>query len=183
MPKVYNKRKNAPKGYSNPPADAVYVGRPSDWGNPFRVGRDGTRAEVIAKFESYALAMLKRKPDWLEPLRGKDLICWCAPESCHADVLLRLANDTSRSFVIRSNQVNKSGFRVVLCEGDLSEDGTIDITWIGNKIIDERIGKMERLQLCEAYASMEALLSELATENVRYIYWQDTKEYQYINKE
>ena len=87
MPNVYNRADR-----NIPAEDAVYVGRPSDWGNPFRVGRDGTREEVIAKFESYVLAMLKKKPDWLDPLRGKDLICWCVPLPCHADVLLRLAN-------------------------------------------------------------------------------------------
>lgn len=86
MLKVYSKRNgDAPKG-------AVYVGRPSAWGNPFRAGKDGTREAVIAKFEAYALERLTREPDWLEPLRGKDLVCWCAPLACHADVLLRLAN-------------------------------------------------------------------------------------------
>jgi len=27
----------------------VYIGRPSKWGNPFVIGRDGSRADVIAK--------------------------------------------------------------------------------------------------------------------------------------
>ena len=90
MPKVYNQRKRLePK-----PLDAVYVGRGrgSRWGNPYQEGRDGTREEVIAKFEVYALKRLVREPNWLDALIGKDLICWCAPKSCHADVLLRLAN-------------------------------------------------------------------------------------------
>ena len=90
MTKVYNQRKRLePK-----PLDAVYVGRGrgSHWGNPYREGRDGTRNEVIAKFEAYAIKRLKREPNWLDPLKGKDLICWCAPKPCHADVLLRLSN-------------------------------------------------------------------------------------------
>jgi hypothetical protein len=73
------------------PENAVYVGRPSRLGNPFQVGRDGTRLEVIRKYED----RLMRRPDLLAllpDLRGKDLICWCAPKPCHADVLLRLAN-------------------------------------------------------------------------------------------
>ena len=92
MPKVYNRRNRLEAR----PLDAVYVGRGrgSHYGNPFREGRDGTREEVIAKFEAYALERLEREPDWLAPLRGKDLVCWCAPKSCHADVLLRLANLT-----------------------------------------------------------------------------------------
>lgn len=70
----------------------VYVGRPSKYGNPFMIGRDGTRSEVIAKYEAW----LASRPDLIEAakreLRGKVLACWCAPEACHADVLARVAN-------------------------------------------------------------------------------------------
>jgi hypothetical protein len=71
----------------------VYVGRGrgSRWGNPFKSPRDGSRDEVIAKYERW----LVRQPELvaaLPELRGKVLACWCAPEPCHADVLLRLAN-------------------------------------------------------------------------------------------
>ena len=85
MPKVYNKRdKNIPSG-------AVYVGRPSKWGNPFKIGEHGTREQVI---EAYRLWILRGNPlkDKLSELKGKDLVCWCAPKPCHADVLLELAN-------------------------------------------------------------------------------------------
>ncbi len=74
----------------------VYVGRPSVWGNPFREGDAGTREEVIAMYRDWVLncpspaAMIVRKR--LSELRGKTLGCWCAPRSCHADVLLELAN-------------------------------------------------------------------------------------------
>lgn len=37
------------KHHAGIPADAVYIGRGSKWGNPFRLGRDGDRATVIAK--------------------------------------------------------------------------------------------------------------------------------------
>lgn len=92
MLKVYSKRKNTPKAYRNPPRDAVLVDRTTDWGNPFKVGRDGNRTLVIKKFEYYARQRLADEPNWLDPLRGRDLICWCAPLPCHADVLLQLAN-------------------------------------------------------------------------------------------
>lgn len=69
------------------PVDAVYVGRGSFWGNPFRIGKDGTREEVIKRFECEVLPKLS-----LRHLRGKDLVCWCAPRACHADLLLREAN-------------------------------------------------------------------------------------------
>lgn len=69
------------------PASAVYIGRGSPWGNPFRIGKDGDRALVIAKFRAYAEAKIKVEPHWLEPLEGKDVVCFCAPLACHGDVL------------------------------------------------------------------------------------------------
>jgi hypothetical protein len=85
LPDLYNKRQP-----ELVPADAVYIGRPSKWGNPFVEGRDGTRAEVIVKYREW-LACQTGLLD-LEELRGKDLVCWCAPKPCHGDVLLELAN-------------------------------------------------------------------------------------------
>ena len=55
------------------------------------IGRDGTRDEVIAKYRAW----IARQPSLmaaLGELRGKHLVCWCAPERCHADVLIELAN-------------------------------------------------------------------------------------------
>lgn len=69
----------------------VYIGRPSKWGNPFRIGPDGTREEVVAKYRAWLLKqphLLAALPE----LRGKTLGCWCAPQACHGDVLAELAN-------------------------------------------------------------------------------------------
>lgn len=69
----------------------IYIGRPSKWGNPFVIGRDGTRAEVIAKYREYVLAqpaLLAALPE----LAGKRLACWCSPKPCHGDVLAELAD-------------------------------------------------------------------------------------------
>lgn len=85
IPKVWNKRD--PKT----PKDAVYVGRPSKWGNPFKIGEDGTREEVIAKYRA-RLAEFRMLPIIRRELKGKHLVCWCAPKPCHADVLLEFAN-------------------------------------------------------------------------------------------
>lgn len=85
MPKVLNKKKD------EIPSEAVYVGRPSKWGNPFVIGKDGTREEVIDRYERWLLLESRLVGD-LEELRGRDLVCWCAPEPCHADVLMELAN-------------------------------------------------------------------------------------------
>lgn len=75
------------------PAHTVSVGRPSRWGNPYVVGRDGTAAECVALFiERYA-----HDADYRVRVRralaGKNLACWCPlGDSCHAEVLLVWAN-------------------------------------------------------------------------------------------
>ncbi len=73
------------------PAGAVYVGRPTPWGNPFRagVGIFETAMEAVTGYRAW----VESYPLDLEPLRGKDLVCWCPlDQPCHADVLLELAN-------------------------------------------------------------------------------------------
>ncbi|OAH45442.1 hypothetical protein AX777_17705 [Sphingobium yanoikuyae] len=85
MCKVLNKK------IAGVPAGAIYIGRGSKWGNPFVIGHDGDRATVIAKYERY----LRQRPDLLrdlDELRGRDLVCFCAPLACHGDLLRRLAN-------------------------------------------------------------------------------------------
>ena len=70
----------------------VYIGRPSKWGNPFKIGRDGSRQEGILKYKYMIIAnteLIKQIP--LE-LRGKTLGCWCKPDACHGDVLAELAD-------------------------------------------------------------------------------------------
>lgn len=100
VPKVWNKHHN------NAPEDAVYVGRPSVWGNPFSIGdKDPAypdkimdRDDVVRKYKEMienhgnnAAAAIKRQ------LKGKDLVCWCAPLACHADILLKIANDDPKA--------------------------------------------------------------------------------------
>ena len=74
------------------PADAVYVGRPTKWGNPFEIGRDGNRETVVEKYELWLNGMIESGRLDLSELAGRDLVCWCAPKLCHADVLLEYAN-------------------------------------------------------------------------------------------
>lgn len=81
--KVYNKRVGWPAG-------AVYVGRPSKWGNPFVVVTEDAREEAIELFRESITEEFKA--EIRRELRGKDLVCWCAPKPCHADVLLEIAN-------------------------------------------------------------------------------------------
>ena len=72
-------------------ASRVYVGRPSKWGNPFALGRDRSRDEVISNYRCWVVTQTDLMNS-LDELRGKDLICWCAPFACHAEVLRKLAN-------------------------------------------------------------------------------------------
>ena len=67
----------------------VLIARPSKWGNPFRIGRDGNRDQVIKMYEVH----IRCRPDLiaaLTELAGKRLGCYCKPLPCHGDVLLKL---------------------------------------------------------------------------------------------
>jgi uncharacterized protein DUF4326 len=71
----------------------VYVGRPTKWGNPYRIGVDGNREQVLQKYREYLMANPGIFEDARNELRGKNLACWCKPgEDCHADILLEIAN-------------------------------------------------------------------------------------------
>jgi len=85
-PKVHNKH------HGTAPEDAVYIGRPSPWGNPFEIGKDGDRAEVIRKFELRLEKSEELKARVRKELKGRHLVCFCKPAACHGDVLLRFAN-------------------------------------------------------------------------------------------
>lgn len=79
-------RKRA-KGWRMPDG-AIYVGRPTKWGNPCRVSRERDRAAAVAWFRAHVAPHLP-----VNELRGRDLVCWCPlDQPCHADVLLEIAN-------------------------------------------------------------------------------------------
>ena len=90
------------------PPNTVYVGRPTKWGNPFRLGQPNgddcmvcaTREEAVAKYRSELTTFGDginftgcTPAEIRQELRGKNLACWCPlDQPCHADVLLELAN-------------------------------------------------------------------------------------------
>lgn len=97
------------------PRGAVYVGRPTKWGNPFLIDEKAAvsnREIAVASFRAlvrhagaWSPIPTKKWPrgkipmnwttigDVRRELRGKDLACWCPlDQPCHADVLLQLAN-------------------------------------------------------------------------------------------
>lgn len=97
MPKVWNRRD------PNCPKDAVYVGRPSKWGNPYTHLSGETKAQFKVDTREQAIEAYKAwlalehfpeiRAEIVRELGGKDLACWCAPQPCHADFLLEIANE------------------------------------------------------------------------------------------
>jgi hypothetical protein len=66
--------------------------RPSRWGNPYVIGRDGTREDVVRKYKEYIEGYPELIAAVKKELNGKDLICCCSPLACHGDILLEIAN-------------------------------------------------------------------------------------------
>lgn len=89
MPLVLNRYRPSPGTAGAVP---VSIMRPSKWGNPFVIGKDGTRAEVIAKYRAWLAERPALQAAAKRELRGRDLVCCCAPQACHGDVLLEIAN-------------------------------------------------------------------------------------------
>jgi len=78
---------------SNP--NAVYVGRPTKWGNPYPVAQFGLNV-CLKKYREWLTEQLKKDPGFLEPLRGKDLVCFCPlSQPCHADIITEFLSKTT----------------------------------------------------------------------------------------
>ena len=73
------------------PSGAVYVGRHSPFGNPYRIGADGTRSQVIEKYRRWLWRQIETGAITRERLAiMKDvpaLVCWCAPKACHGEIV------------------------------------------------------------------------------------------------
>ena len=81
------------KYYQKLPENTKKVSRPSRWGNPFKLkqhGGDNTLEESLLKYELWLVGKIQRNPDFLAPLIGYNLGCFCRLDSpCHADILLK----------------------------------------------------------------------------------------------
>ncbi len=94
MKRIQRKRT---KGWKMPKT-AVYVGRPTKWGNPFKIIPGGISFTVEGVVQMYRYTLKEnetKRARWinehLDELRGKDLVCWCPlGQPCHADVLIEL---------------------------------------------------------------------------------------------
>lgn len=73
----------------------VYVGRPSAFGNPYVLGKDGTRENIIEKYRAWLMTQPELVARVKKELAGKVLACWCAPLACHADVLVEVAGEAA----------------------------------------------------------------------------------------
>lgn len=70
----------------------VYIGRGSKWGNPFKIGVDGSREEVIEKYHEWIITRYDLTLA-MDELVGKTLVCFCKPQACHGDVLETMVNE------------------------------------------------------------------------------------------
>lgn len=95
MINVVNKRKHR--------GPSLYIGRPSSLGNPYVIGEDGDRGEVIAKYETWLSDQYPRNTKVRQSIdeiyhlykSGIDvnLCCWCAPAKCHGDVIKKFVEE------------------------------------------------------------------------------------------
>ena len=79
------------------PANTIYVGRPTKWGNPYAIGKESNpydhhivkdRKEAVELYNDYIESVLVVNPNFFDKLKGKNLACWCAlDQPCHVDVI------------------------------------------------------------------------------------------------
>ena len=83
------------RGEPGIPEGAVYVGRPTVWGNPHKLVRESQRDEVVELYRQDLLNNPELVARAKRELKGKHLICHCAPRRCHAEVLMEVANEVT----------------------------------------------------------------------------------------
>jgi hypothetical protein len=93
--KIDRKRAQVYVGRRNPSIPTSLLGSDGKYGNPFSIGVDGTREQVLKKYSSFihsdeAIAL---RQDIKTNLAKKVLACWCYPEPCHADIISAIASD------------------------------------------------------------------------------------------
>lgn len=74
----------------------VYIGRPTIFGNPFEIGKDGSRQDVVDKYRAYFHTRIDEDIEFKKQvlsLRGKRLGCFCKPHACHGDIICEYLNN------------------------------------------------------------------------------------------
>ena len=70
----------------------IYIGRPSKWGNPFKLHPSETRGQILSRYRRWVITQ-DHLINSLHELDGKILGCWCAPKPCHGDILADLVKE------------------------------------------------------------------------------------------
>lgn len=117
----------------------VYIGRGSLFGNPYVIGRDGTREQVIERYKEW-FSFLRTDPivaSEIIKLKNKKLGCFCKPLACHGDVIADYVN--SLITVMYENPANLvEGTKVCLIKGEYSFKGTVVVKEDGYYVWDEK---------------------------------------------
>ena len=92
---------NAKRWSENP--DNVYIGRPSKWGNPYKISSTRSREKVVKLYERYIRSNRVLLKD-IYQLKGKKLGCWCYPQLCHGKILLKLLREYSERLTMSNPQ-------------------------------------------------------------------------------
>lgn len=80
------------------PPNTVYIGRPTKWGNPFPSHEEKDRELVVTLYAIWLGEQLRKDPHFLDPLKGKNLACWCRLDRpCHADIILKILKEEVES--------------------------------------------------------------------------------------
>lgn len=141
----------------------MYIGRPSKWGNPFEIGRDGDRETVIRKYREWILTQPNLMAA-LPELRGKVLGCWCSPKACHGDVLVSLANaEPIRAGVAPIETTGLSASDAALCSS--SFESPTNKNMLG-KLLGTAI-RVVTLPLDAANAGLEIITGDSGTKRQR----------------
>ena|SRR5215510_6961352 len=112
--------RDLPKTVTN----GVYIGRGTKWGNPFVIGKDGTREECVAKYRKALWQNKQLLAEAGRELRGKKLLCFCAPQACHGDVLVRAIAwlDTADAAEVMMPGIDKPALAAKGLEGEAKLD-------------------------------------------------------------
>lgn len=70
----------------------ILIDRTTIWGNPFEIGKDGSREQVIEKYRKRLMKSPKLIELAKQKLKGKVLGCWCSPLPCHGDILVEVCD-------------------------------------------------------------------------------------------
>jgi len=159
----------------------VYIGRPSKWGNPFVIGKDGDRSEVVKKYKTWLMKQPHLLNSIWEELNGKTLGCFCSPEACHGDVLVEILDrmnnpEPFKDFRIGFSSIknkyyvqNKKTAQFILENGKIGEyrdigegiTGWYDTEKKASEILDSYVGTFHYCEFCGKFLGIRRTYDEI----------------------